>query len=55
MIDLHLVSRLVNEVFIDLVVKNAITDISSCPIGIGIASTSFGTRHQHPVLVCIIE
>ena len=55
MVDLHLVSCLVNEVFVDLVVKDTITDISSRPIGIGITSVSYSTRHQHPVLVCIIE
>jgi hypothetical protein len=55
MVDLHLVGRLFNEVFVDLVVEDAITEISSSPIGIGIASGSYGTRHQHPILVCIIE
>jgi hypothetical protein len=55
MIDLHLVGSLINEVFIDLAVEHAITDTSSRPVGIGIASTTYGTRHQHPVLVCIIE
>jgi hypothetical protein len=55
MIDLHVVGSLVNEIFVDLVVEHAITEISSRPSGIGITPASYGTRCQHPILICIIE